>query len=78
MVSTVATLYYLNYPTFWGTWMAQSLKHPTLAQFMILQLVGLSPASSSGMTAQSLEPASSSVSLSLCPSPSCTLSLKNK
>ena len=43
--------------------MAQSVKHPTLAQVMISQLVGLSPT------------ASDSVSLSLCPSPACARAL---
>ena len=59
--------------------MAQSVKHPTLAQFMISQFMGLSPMLGSVLTAQSLEPALDSVSpLSLCPSPSHTLSLKKK
>ena len=60
--------------------MDQSVEHPTLAQVMILQLVSWSPASGSVLTAQSLEPASDSVSpclslLMLCVSLS--LSLKN-
>ena len=60
--------------------MAQSLKRLTSAQVVISQLVGSSPASGSVRTAQSLEPVSDSVpcSLSLCPSPAHTLSLKNK
>ena len=29
--------------TFWGAWVAQSIKHMTLAQVMILWFVGLSP-----------------------------------
>ena len=45
-----------------GAWMAQSAKHPALAQVMISQFMGLSPASGSMLTAQSLEPASESVS----------------
>ena len=65
-----------------GTWVAQSVKCLTLAQVMILQFVSLSPASGSVLTAQSLEPASDSVSpppsaspmLMLCLS----LSLNNK
>ena len=63
-----------------GTWAAQSVKHPTLAQVMTSQSVGLSPASGSVMTAQSLEPASDSVSPSLSAPPLLTLSLclKNK
>ena len=46
-------------------WVAQSIKCPTSAQVMISQLMGLSPASGSVLTAQSLEPALDSVSLSL-------------
>ena len=44
--------------------MTQSVKRPTWAQVMISQLVGSSPALDSVLTAQSLEPASDSVSLS--------------
>ena len=57
--------------------MAQSVRHPTLAQVMISQFVGSSPASGSVLRAQGLEPASDSVSpsLSLYPSPPCALSL---
>ena len=42
--------------------MAQSVKHLTSAQVMISQPVSSSPASGSVLTAQSLEPASDSVS----------------
>ena len=56
--------------------MAQSVGRPTLAQVMILQFVSSSPTSGSVLTAQSLEPALDSVSLSL--SHSRYLSLKNK
>ena len=52
-----------------GTWVAQSVKHPTLAQVMISQFGGLSPVSGSVLTTQSLEPALDSVSPSLGPSP---------
>ena len=45
--------------------MAQSVKHQTLAQVMGLKVVGSSPTSGSVLTAQSLEPASDSVSPSL-------------
>ena len=38
----------------WGTWVAQLVKHPTLAQVTISQLVSLSPASGSVLTAQIL------------------------
>ena len=41
-----------------GTWVAQSVKHPTLAQVMISRFVSSSPASGSVLTARSLEPAS--------------------
>ena len=49
----------------WGAWAAQSVKCPTSAQVMISRFVGSSPASGSVLTAQSLEPASDSVSPSL-------------
>ena len=66
--------------------MAQSVKCPTSTQVMISPFVSLSPASSSVLPAQSLEPASDSVSLSLLPThppphpPALwhSLSLKNK
>ena len=45
--------------------MAQSVKRPTSAQVMISQFVGSSLALGSVLTAQSLEPASDSVSPSL-------------
>ena len=47
------------------TWVAQSVKHPTLAQVIILRSMNSSPASGSVLTAGSLEPASDSVSPSL-------------
>ena len=62
--------------------MAQLVERPTLAQVMISQFVSSSPASGSVLTAQSLELASDSVFLSLCPSTARALSLsvspKNK
>ena len=62
--------------------MAQSVKRLTLAQVMILRFVGSSPVSGSVLTAQSLEPASDSVSPSLSAPPSLMLCLclplKNK
>ena len=62
--------------------MAQSVKRPTSAQVMISQLVSWSPTSGSVLTAQSLEPASDSVSpslsLPLLRSCSVSLCLKNK
>ena len=60
---------------------AQSVKCATSAQVMISQSVSSSPASGSVLTAQSLEPASDSVSPSLCPSPimlCLSLCVKNK
>ena len=51
-----------------------SVKCLTSSQVTILWFVGTSPASGSGLTAQRLEPASDSVSLSLCPSPTHALS----
>ena len=61
----------------WGAWVAQSLKRPTSAQVMISQSVSLSPTSGSVLTAQSLEPASDSVSPSPFALPH-SHSLKNK
>ena len=63
-----------------STWVAQSVKCPTWAQVMISHFVSLSPMLGSGLMAQSLEPASDSVSPSLsAPSPLVLfLSLKNK
>ena len=62
--------------------MAQSVKCPTSAQFIISWLVGSSPMSGSVLTAQSLDPASDSVSPSLSVPPLLSLSLslshKNK
>ena len=52
--------------------MSQSVQCPTLAQVMILQFVGLSPASASVLRAQSLVPALDSVSPSLSAPPLCT------
>ena len=48
-----------------GTRVAQSVKRPTSAQVMISQSMSSSPASGSVLTAQSLGPASDSVSPSL-------------
>ena len=62
--------------------MVQSVKHPTSAQVMISQFVGLSHPSGSVLTVQSLEPASDSVSPSLSGPPllvrALSLSLKDK
>ena len=60
--------------------MAQSVKRRASAQVMISQLVSSSPAWGSVLTAQSLEPASDSVSPSLSALPLLllSLSLKNK
>ena len=56
-------------------WVAQSVKRPTSAEVMISQFMGSSPASGSVRTAQSLEPASDSVSPSLSAPPLFALSL---
>ena len=58
-----------------GVWVAQSVQHPASAQVMISQFVGSSPASGSVLTAQSLEPASDSVSASLSAPPPLAFSL---
>ena len=60
---------------FRGAWVAQSVKCLTSAQIMISRFVGSSPMWGSVLTAQSLEPASDCVSLSLCSSPAHALSL---
>ena len=61
-----------------GTWVAQLVKRPTLAQVMISQFVGSTPAWGFVLTAQSLEPASDSVSLSAPPLLMFCLCRKNK
>ena len=69
-----------------GTWVAQSVKRLTLAQVMISQILSSSPGIGVCAEAQSLEPASDSVSPSLSAppllmlslSPSLTLSLPQK
>ena len=58
--------------------MAQSVMHPTLAQVMVSRSVGSSPTPGSVLTAQSLEPASESVSPLLSALPLLSLSLKKK
>ena len=57
-----------------AAWVCQPVKHGTSVRVMILQSMSSSPASGSVLTAQSLEPASRSVSPSLA-LPACTLSL---
>ena len=53
-----------------GAWVTQSVKHLTSVQVMTSGFVGSNPVSGSVLTAQSLEPASHSVSSSLsAPSP---------
>ena len=54
---------------FRGAWVAQSVERPTSAQVMISQSVSSSPALGSVLMAQSLEPASHSVSPSLSAPP---------
>ena len=58
-----------------GACVAQSVERLTLAQVMISWFVGSSPVSGSVLTAQSLEPASDSVSPSLSVPPQLMLSL---
>ena len=58
--------------------MAQAVKHATSAQVMILWFVGLSPTLDSVLTAQSLEPASDSVSPSVSAPPLLALCLSQK
>ena len=52
-----------------GSWVAQSVECLTSSQVMISQFVSLSPMLGSMLTAQSLEPASDSVSPSLSAPP---------
>ena len=61
--------YHLRQSLNQGAWVAQSIKHLTLAQVMISWFVGLSPVSGCLLTAQSLEPASDSVFSSLSSPP---------
>ena len=65
-----------------GAWGAQSVKRPTLARVTISRLVGSSPTSGSVPAAQSLEPASDSMSPPVSTPPPLTLfvslSLNNK
>ena len=58
-----------------GACVAQSVECLTSAQVMILWFMSSSPASGSVLTAQNLEPASDSVSPSLCPFPAYAASL---
>ena len=55
--------------------MAQSVRRPTSAQVTVSMFVSLSPLLGSVLTAQSLEPASDSVSFSLHSSPAHALPL---
>ena len=60
----------------WGTWVAESVKHPTSAQVEISWVRGFEP--HVGLCADSSEPGACfgfHVSLSLCPLPSRILSL---
>ena len=59
----------------WGTWVAQWVKGPTLAQVMISWSMSSSPGSGSVLTAQSPQPASISVSPFLYAPPPFTLCL---
>ena len=64
----------------WGAWVAQSVKCLTLqlSSGLDLRVMGLSPTSGSVLTAQSLEPASNSVSPSLPLSHSRPVSVSQK
>ena len=61
-----------------GAWVAQLVECPTSAQVMILWSVNSSPALGSGLMAQSLAPASDSVSPFLSVPPRLTLCLSQK
>ena len=60
-----ASIQTLKMESDWGAWVAQSVKRPTSAQVTISRSVSSSPASGSGLMAQSLQPVSDSVSPSL-------------
>ena len=61
----------------WGHLVAELVKRLTSAQVMTLQFLSSSPMSGSVLTAQRLEPASASVSPSLCALPHlCSVSQK--
>ena len=60
---------------FRGAWVAQLVKHLTLAQVLISRFMSSSPTLGSVLTAQSLEPASDSVSPSLSAPPPLMLCL---
>ena len=66
---------YLKKKQLWGH-LGGSVGHLTLAPVMISQSMSWSPETGSELTAETLEPASDSVFLSLCPSPAHALSLK--
>ena len=74
-MQTSLNLYLYKEILWWGPWVAQLIKHLTLAQVMISRSVGSSPMSGSVLTARSLEPASDSVSPSLSAPPLLVLSL---
>ena len=61
----------------WGAWVTQLVKHLFSAQVMISRFAGLSPASGSVLTAQSLESAPDSVSPPFFASPLLVLSLSH-
>ena len=65
----------LKMERFGDTWVAQSVKHLTLAQVVISLFVSLSPASGSVLIAQSLKTALVSVSPSLSAPPLLALSV---
>ena len=67
-----------NICSIWGAWVAQLIRRLTSAQVMTSRFVSLSPASGSVLTAQSLEPASDSVSRSLSAPPLLMFSLSQK
>ena len=66
--------FFLKKKKFWGAWVAQSVERPTSTQVMISRSVSSSPVSGSVLMAQSLEPASDSVSPSLSAPAPCSRS----
>ena len=79
--TTFSIIYQSLNKTAWGTWVAQLVKRPTLAQVMTSWFMSSSPTLGSLLKAHSRESALDSVSPSLCPSThphSVSFSLKNK
>ena len=81
MISLICRHSYVGFKKqhkWWGAWVAQLVKCSTLAQVIISRFVGSSSVLGSVLTAQSLEPASDSLSPSLFVPPPLTVSVSQK